>query len=128
MQFKCQSENFKHSIAVVEKAVSQKSSLPVLENIFLELKGTQLKLRGNNLEIGIENGMNIEDPVSEGSILVKAKTLSSIFSKIDDDAVLISVDETQKLSIKGEKVDFDILGSHTQDYPGLSISFPLKLS
>tara|TARA_Y100000748_G_C15441384_1_gene467299 strand:+ start:40 stop:1167 length:1128 start_codon:yes stop_codon:yes gene_type:complete len=117
MQFKCQSEKFKHSIAVVEKAVSQKSSLPVLENIFLELKGTQLKLRGNNLEIGIENGMNIEDPVSEGSILVKAKTLSSIFSKIDDNAVLISVDETQKLSIKGEKVDFDILGSHTQDYP-----------
>ena len=82
MQFKCKSEKLKHSIAVVEKAVSQKSSLPVLENIFLELKGTQLKLRGNNLEIGIENGMNIEEPVAEGSILVKAKTLSSIFSKM----------------------------------------------
>ena len=117
MQFKCKADKLKQSIAVVEKAVSQKSSLPVLENIFLELKGTHLKLRGNNLEIGIENGIMIEDAVSEGSVLVKAKTLSSIFSKIDDKAVLISVDETQKLSIKGEKVDFDILGSHTQDYP-----------
>ncbi len=133
MQFKCQSEKLKHSIAVVEKAVSQKSSLPVLENIFLELKGTQLKLRGNNLEIGIENGFLIEEAVSEGSVLVKAKTLSNIFSKIDDNSVSISVDETQKLSIKGEKVDFAILGSHTQDYPVFpsideGLNFSLKSS
>ena len=39
MQFKCKSDDLKKSIAIVEKAVSQKSSLPVLENIFLELKG-----------------------------------------------------------------------------------------
>tara|TARA_B100000427_G_scaffold175823_1_gene146284 strand:+ start:10993 stop:12120 length:1128 start_codon:yes stop_codon:yes gene_type:complete len=133
MQFKCQSEKLKHSIAVVEKAVSQKSSLPVLENIFLELKGTQLKLRGNNLEIGIENGFLIEDAVSEGSVLVKAKTLSNIFSKIDDNSVSIAVDETQKLSIKGKKVDFAILGSHTQDYPVFpsideGLNFSLKSS
>ncbi len=133
MQFKCQSDKLKHSIAVVEKAVSQKSSLPVLENIFLELKGTQLKLRGNNLEIGIENGINIDEPISEGSILVKAKTLSSIISKIDDNNIEISVDETQRLSIKGEKVDFDILGSHTQDYPVFpsideGFSFSLKVT
>tara|TARA_B100000427_G_scaffold279854_1_gene250206 strand:- start:19761 stop:20888 length:1128 start_codon:yes stop_codon:yes gene_type:complete len=133
MQFKCQSDKLKHSIAVVEKAVSQKSSLPVLENIFLELKGTQLKLRGNNLEIGIENGINIDEPISEGSILVKAKTLSSIISKIDDNNIEISVDETQRLSIKGEKVDFDILGSHTQDYPVFpsideGFSFSLKVN
>ena len=117
MQFKCNSGKLKESIAIVEKAVSQKSSLPVLENIFLELKGSHLKLRGNNLEIGIENGLVIDEPGVEGSILVKAKTLSSIFSKIDDNIVSISVDDSQKLSIKGEKVDFDILGSHTQDYP-----------
>ncbi|MBI60083.1 DNA polymerase III subunit beta [bacterium] len=133
MQFKCLSEKLKHSIAVVEKAVSQKSSLPVLENIFLELKGTQLKLRGNNLEIGIENGFLIEEPISEGSVLVKAKTLSNIFSKIDDNSVAIAVDETQKLSIKGENVDFAILGSHTQDYPVFpsideGLNFSLKSS
>lgn len=117
MQFTCKSDELRKSVALVEKAVSQKSSLPVLENIFLELKGTFLKLRGNNLEIGIENGFFIEDSSGDGCVLIKAKTLSGIISKLSDENVSISVDENQKLAIKGSQVDFDILGSNAQDYP-----------
>mgnify|MGYP001465967202 CR=1 FL=1 len=117
MQFTCKSDELRKSIALVEKAVSQKSSLPVLENIFLELKGTFLKLRGNNLEIGIENGFFIENSSGDGCVLIKAKTLSGIVSKLSDNNVSISVDEDQKLAIKGNQVDFDILGSNAQDYP-----------
>ncbi|RAP28941.1 DNA polymerase III subunit beta [Candidatus Marinamargulisbacteria bacterium SCGC AG-343-D04] len=117
MKFKCDSEKFKESISIVEKAVAQKSSLPVLENVFLELTGADLKLRGNNLEIGIENQVSVENQGAEGQLLVKAKTLSGIISKIDDKELSISVNESQQLEIKGEKVDFAIHGSQTNDYP-----------
>lgn len=117
MNFSCKSESLKQSIACVEKAVSQKSTLPVLENIFLELKGSKLVLRGNNLEIGIETDCPIDNGDDSGQVLVKAKTLSSIVSRIDDVDIDVSVDDTQKLSIKGNKVNFDILGSDAMDYP-----------
>ena len=117
MEFLCNSNKLKHGIALVEKAVSQKSSLPVLENIFIELKNGALTLRGNNLEIGIENNLNIEPPQAEGSVLVKAKTLSGILSKIENESLSIKVSTDNKIAIKGENVDFDILGSDTQDYP-----------
>ena len=52
MRFSCQSQELQKGISIVEKAVSQRSSLPVLENIYFEITDNQLKLRGNNLEIG----------------------------------------------------------------------------
>jgi DNA polymerase III subunit beta len=131
MQFTCKSDELRKSVALVEKAVSQKSSLPVLENIFLELKGTFLKLRGNNLEIGIENGFFIENSSGDGCVLIKAKTLSGIISRLSDENVSISVDENQNLAIKGSQVDFDILGSDAQDYPvfpAIDDGFSLSLS
>ena len=132
-KFKCKSNRLKECISVVRKAVSQKSSLPVLENIFLELKGAELKLRGNNLEIGIENHLTVDDVNSEGSLLVKAKTLSGTISKIDDKELTLSVNDSQQLEIKGEKVDFSIHGSQTTDYPmfpplenGINLSFSVQ--
>ena len=117
MEFTCKSSQLKEAIGVVEKAIAAKSTLPVLENVFLELNDGQLKLRGNNLEIGIENNLAIENAQANGSVLVKAKTLSGIITKIDNEFVTLSVDEQKKLSIKSGSIDLAILGSTVEDYP-----------
>ena len=93
MKFKIKSQDLKKSISIVEKAVSPRSSLPVLENIFFEIKDGQLKLRGNDLEIGIENSIPLDDIDTDGSILVKAKTISSIVSKLDNQSLDINIDD-----------------------------------
>lgn len=117
MKFECNSQDLQKSIAIVEKAISSRSSLPVLENLYVEIKEGQLKLRGNDLEIGIENVIPIQNVEKEGAILVKAKTLSSIVSKLDNQTISIEVDEKGMFVLRGKKVDLDILGSHTNDYP-----------
>jgi DNA polymerase III subunit beta len=117
MKFKAKSNALQKGISIVEKAVSNRTSLPILENIFLELKEGQLKLRGNDLEIGIENSFPIEGEIVEGSVLVKAKTFSNIISKLPQEELDISVDENNKVIIKGSKVDFDIHGTDTKEYP-----------
>ena len=75
MEFTCKSKQLKDAIGVVEKAIAAKSSLPVLENVYLELENGSLTLRGNNLEIGIENNISIEQPTQNGKVLLKAKYL-----------------------------------------------------
>lgn len=117
MRFSCQSQELQKGISIVEKAVSQRSSLPVLENIYFEITDNQLKLRGNNLEIGIENTILINGDSQEGSILIKAKTISSIMSKLQEQALDVHVDESNKVIIKGHNVDFDIHGLKTEEYP-----------
>lgn len=117
MKFRVKSQDLQKSINIVEKAVSPRSSLPVLENIFIETKEGQLKLRGNDLEIGIENTIPLESIEEEGSILIKAKTISSIVSKLDNQSLDIHVSDSNTFFLKGQKVDFDILGTASGEYP-----------
>lgn len=117
MKFECQSQLLQKGITIVEKAVSQRTTLPVLENIYMELKGGQLRLRGNDLEIGIENMVPISKEKLEGSVLVKAKTISNIVSKLQDEKISIHVDDKKKMVIKGENLDFDIHCLATDEYP-----------
>ena len=117
MKFSCDSSTLQKGISIVEKAISPRTSLPVLENIFLELKEGQLKLRGNDLEIGIENIVPVSGSGDDGSILIKARTISSIISKLQNQALNFEVGTDNKMIIKAEKVDFDILCTQSEDYP-----------
>ena len=82
MKFKSNSSNLQDAITITEKAISLRSSLPILENIYLDLYNNTLKLRGNNLELGIEYSISVEALNQTGTFLVKSKTLSSIISKL----------------------------------------------
>ncbi len=117
MKFSCSTSTLQKGISIVEKAISQRTTLPLLENLYMELNGTELKLRGNDLEIGIETIVAVETSESGGSILVKAKTFSSILSKIQSGTVDIFVDPSNRMIIRGNKVDFEILCLSVDDYP-----------
>jgi DNA polymerase-3 subunit beta len=133
MKFSCSTASLQKGISIVEKAISQRTTLPVLENLYLELSGTELKLRGNDLEIGIETLVHVDSTQNEGSVLVKAKTFSSILSKIQSGSINISVDSSNRMILQANKVDFEILCLSVDDYPVFpsvetGISFSVKVS
>jgi DNA polymerase III subunit beta len=117
MKFKCSSSLLQKGVNIVEKAVSQKTNLPIMENIFMELKDHKLKMMGNDLELGIEYFIPIENIEQEGAVLLKAKTISSIVSKLDNQLLNLQVDENKKIIINADKVDFNILGTDVSEYP-----------
>ncbi|MBT3261298.1 DNA polymerase III subunit beta [bacterium] len=117
MKFKCSSSLLQKGVNIVEKAVSQKTNLPIMENIFMELKDHKLKMMGNDLELGIEYFISIENIEQEGAVLLKAKTISSIVSKLDNQLLSLQVDENKKIIINADKVDFNILGTDVSEYP-----------
>jgi DNA polymerase-3 subunit beta len=117
MRFKCSGNVLQKNIGIVEKAISPRSSLPVLENIFLALEDGTLTLRANDLEIGIEQKLALESETDSGSILVKAKTISNIVSKLNGQTIDFEVDDKQKIRIESQSVGFDIHGSSVDDYP-----------
>ncbi|MHB8063862.1 MAG: DNA polymerase III subunit beta, partial [Ruminiclostridium sp.] len=53
MKIICSKENLLNGINIVQKAVSTKTTLPILEGILLNAED-KFKLTGNDLEIGIE--------------------------------------------------------------------------
>jgi len=69
------------------------------------------------LELGIEYFIPIENIEQEGAVLLKAKTISSIVSKLDNQLLSLQVDENKKIIINADKVDFNILGTDVSEYP-----------
>ncbi len=117
MEFTCDGNVFAKSIELVEKSISTRTTLHVLENIYLHLEGSTLTLRGNDLEIGIENQIQVHNASGSGAVLVKSKTLSAITSKLSSQKISVKVSASNKLQITSNSITFDIHGSDANDYP-----------
>ena len=88
MKFICDKANMLEAINTVQKAVSQKSTLPILEGILIECTDSSLVLTGNDLELGIR--YEVEASCSEpGSIVLNSLIFGDIVRKLQDAPVLI---------------------------------------
>ena len=81
MNIVCDKTLLSAAIDGVSKAVTMRSSIPVLEGILLKAEGFQLTLTGYDLEMGIVTTIeaNIKEP---GEIVLNAKLLSSMISRM----------------------------------------------
>ncbi|MBE7026966.1 MAG: DNA polymerase III subunit beta [Ruminococcaceae bacterium] len=119
MKFICDKASLIEAINTVQKAVSPKSTLPILEGILLECNNGKVILTGNDLEISIK--YEIEASVSEeGSIVLNSRMFGDIIRKLPDAPVLIESDENNITNIKCVNVDFNISGLLASEFPKIT--------
>lgn len=134
MKILCECSSLIEAVSVVSRAVSSRSSLGVLEGIFIKADsdGT-ITLIGNDLEIGIE--AKISATVTEpGEVVLNAKMFGGIIRALPADSVSIDVNEKNLALIKSGTARFEIAGLPTTDFPELpkvesdySIGIPANL-
>ncbi|SKC88866.1 DNA polymerase III subunit beta [Maledivibacter halophilus] len=118
MKIICSQKQLSMALNIVQKAVSTKTTLPILKGILLEAKNDQLKLVGNDLDIGIENYIDTKI-LEEGSIVVTSKLFVDIIRKLPDSDVEIEVDEQNNVFIKCENSEFKLVGQPALEFPQL---------
>ncbi len=107
MRIVCNKSKLSTGIGIVSKAVSTKTSLPILECILLEVKNGKIKLTANDLEIGIET--YVEGTIlEEGKAAVEARLFSEMIRKLPDSEVTIETESDYKIKISCEKAEFRI--------------------
>ncbi|MBQ7246766.1 MAG: DNA polymerase III subunit beta [Lachnospiraceae bacterium] len=103
----------------VMKAVSNKTTMPILSCILIEAADSGIKMTANDMELAIEtkvDGMTIEN----GKMAVDAKLFSDIIRKLPDGDVEIK-GEGEKINIRCEKANFDIAGRNSEDFVSLPV-------
>ncbi|MFH1552898.1 MAG: DNA polymerase III subunit beta [Candidatus Omnitrophota bacterium] len=119
MDLKITKEALIDGIQVVQNAVSQKSSLPILSNVLLEAGGKTLKLTATDLDIGICASI----PVSieqEGAIAVPARKFFDIIKALPDGSeIALSMKKNNYVTIKSGKAQFKIMGLPKEEFPEL---------
>ncbi len=116
MKFTCNRDNLIEGINIVQRAISTKSTMAVLEGILIEV-GEELKLTGNDNDLGIT--YEVPAIIEEiGSILVSSKTFGDIIRKLPDIYVTVETSEKENLVvITSGKAKFDIAMMPVDEYP-----------
>jgi DNA polymerase-3 subunit beta len=92
MKISCLQENLSRGLAVVGRAVANRATLPVTQNVLLSVDQSMLKLSATNLEIAITTwvGAMIEEP---GSITVPARLLTEFVNSLPNDKIELELEQ-----------------------------------
>lgn len=120
MKFICRQNQLMMGVNTVLKAVSNKSTLPILECILIETMHHQIKMTANDMELGIETIIE-GDILEEGTIAIEAKIFSDIIRKLPDSDVTIQSSENHQMTITCEKAKFNIMGRPGDDFSYLPV-------
>jgi len=114
-------ENLARGLGIVSRAVSPRSTLPVLANVMIATDEGRLQLSATNLEMGITCWIaaRIEE---DGSTTVPARTLADLVNTLPGDQVALSLDTpTQTLNVRSGTSTNDIKGIDAQEFPVLPV-------
>src|ERR1035437_10185696 len=110
-----------HGLSIVSRAVSPRSTLPVLSNVLVASDEGRLRLSATNLELGITCwiGAKIEE---EGSTTVPARTFLDLVGTLPQEPVSLSLaSATQTLNVRCGASNTDIKCIDAQEFPPLQI-------
>jgi DNA polymerase III subunit beta len=114
-------ENLAHGLNIVSRAVSPRSTLPVLANVLVATDEGRLRLSATNLEMGITCwiGAKIEE---EGSTTVPARTFTDLVSTLPSDRVNMTLNvRTQSLNVVCGSSNTDIKCIDSQEFPPIPV-------
>ncbi|AND83272.1 DNA polymerase III subunit beta [Clostridium tyrobutyricum] len=118
MKFICEKSNLQEAVFTVQKAITGKSSMPILNGILIETNGSELILTGSDIDLSITT--KIEATIlEEGSVIINAKLFGEIIRRLPNDDINIETIDDNTTQILCKKSKFNIINMNTNDFPEL---------
>lgn len=120
MKITCKKANLLNGVQIVSKAVSGKTTMPILECIMIDASKDDITLTANDMELGIETKID-GSIIEKGMIALDAKILLEIVRKLPDSDITIETESNLNTIITCEKSKFNIMGKSGEDFSFLPI-------
>lgn len=119
MHFTISREALLRPLQLVSGVVERRQTLPVLSNVLLVLKGSELSLTGTDLEVELVGRVTVDEAKSEGSITVPARKLLDICKSLADDAVIEIALNDNKVLLKSGRSRFTLTTLPASEFPSV---------
>lgn len=115
MKLKVTQENLSKALNYVARVASNRSTLPILSNVLLQVENNQLSITATNLDIAIKSQIGAQVQ-QEGSLTVPAKLLQDLISSLPSGVIELNKDE-QRLKITTSHYKSIINGVSPEEFP-----------
>ena len=127
MQFVVKRDHLLKSLNSVQGVVEKKNTLPILSNVLLQLKDNKLSIVATDLDIIFYDEISDVKIVTEGSTTTSAAILYDILRKMSSNSEInFELKTENKLSLKSDNSDFNLLCLPTDNFPTFADEFESK--
>lgn len=119
MQCTISTKDFDDIMGIVVRFISKNTTLPILQNVYLQITNDTLLVRATNMEKYVEITRKVENTV-DGSLTIEAKTLFDIVKSITEEYIEMKADnENDMLTVKTSKDIFKLKWIPATEYVAL---------
>lgn len=118
MKFTCNKSEIIEAINTSQKGVTGKSTMAILQGLYLKAKDREITLIGSDRDISIETKF-IAEVEEEGSIVLDSKLFGEIIRKLPNSDIYFKTTENNTLEILCNKSVFNIVYMNSEEYPEL---------
>lgn len=118
MKFITEKSLLQDAISDVQKAITGKSTMPLLQGIYLSARDGMLTLIGSDIEVSIETKIEA-NIIEEGEIVIDSRLFGEIIRKLPNDQVQITEIGNNTIEILCQKSTVQLIHLNAEEYPSL---------
>jgi len=116
MKISCEKGSLHEAVQTVARAVSSRSTLPILSNILLETGEDAATLSTSDLEIGIQRKLSliVTEP---GNTTIPARLFNEVINSLPEAMVTVESDDRELIQVTCEKSEYNLHGLPAEEFP-----------
>ena len=122
MKFVISSTELLSHLQAISRVISNKNTLPILDNFLFQLIDKELKITASDLETTLITTISLENVTDEGSIAIPARILTDTLKEFPDQPLTFDINnETFAIVITTENGKYNVVGQNGEDFPQLPV-------
>ena len=114
----CNKQKLYDGISICQKAITGKSTMPILEGIYINATKEGITLIGSDIDVCIETKVEA-DVLEEGKVVIDSKIFGEIIRKLPNSDVRIEIVQNDTVQITCEKSVFNVVFMNADEFPSL---------
>ena len=114
----CNKQKLQDGISICQKAITGKSTMPILEGIYINATKEGITLIGSDIDVCIETKVDA-DVLEEGKVVIDSKIFGEIIRKLPNSDVRIEIIQDDTVQITCEKSVFNVVFMNADEFPSI---------
>jgi DNA polymerase-3 subunit beta len=122
MKFVISSTELLSHLQAISRVISNKNTLPILDNFLFQLADKELKITASDLETTLITTIALENVTDEGSIAIPARILTDTLKEFPDQPLTFDINtDSFGIVITTENGKYNVVGQNGEDFPQLPV-------